>query len=287
MPRSAAGMASIQGNIMRITPLTETGAIDTSKPVHWTKGFISASFTPEFEDGEETNIKAADGSICVSWKTNDAFKRLSFNLSLCGVDPEVSKLLAGGELLVGASSGGPASGPSGDTGIVGYSFMPKILDNPVAIEIWATAVKDGQPNGFWHWAFPLVKIRYTGDREFSSGVLSNEFTGQASGNETLSAQGLNDALYPSNGNDKLEFPSVADFSIPEEESYSLAHYAKALANPFSYVLADKTRAPAFVDSFGDECKACTGSWLPSVLRNHGFEPWPASDVIFEGGTAWP
>jgi hypothetical protein len=255
------GASSIQGNMLRITPLNEDGSIDTSRPVHWTKGFISASFTPEFEDGEETTIKAADGSVCVSWKTDDSLKRLTFNLSLCTPDPETAKLLAGGQLLVGSVSGAPAQNTSKE--VVGYSSFAvgAKVGNPVAIEIWSTANVGGKPGSpaYWHWVFPYVKVRYTGDREISTGVLSNEFTGQAVGNAVLAGQGLNDVSYGA-GVQGVKFPAITG---TENQSYGRAHYAAALANPFSYVRAGIDRIPIIVDSNGSKCDTCSGSWYPA------------------------
>ena len=200
------GASSIQGNLIRITKLAQTGTVDSDWPVLTTNGFISASFSPEFEDGEEINQKAADGSVCVTYKADDSLTRLSFSLSVCSPDPEVMSMLAGGSALEDDSNN-----------IIGYSSPAAgdIISNPVAIEIWSTANLDGKPASdypYWHWVFPYVKMRYDGSREFSNGLLSNEFSGQAIGNDALITDGL---------------PNVAgeDFKI----------YKAALINPFSYV----------------------------------------------------
>jgi predicted outer membrane repeat protein len=57
------------------------------------------SFTPEYEDGEEITEKAADGTVCVSYKAPDRLKRATMELAICEPDPELSALLAGGVLL--------------------------------------------------------------------------------------------------------------------------------------------------------------------------------------------
>ncbi len=200
------GASSVQGQLIRITPLNEDGSIDTNKPVLTTKGFISASFSPEYEDGDEISEKNASGGVCVSWKAPDTLKRLSFSLSLCSPDPEAAALLAGGKVICDG------------TEIIGYTspVVGGTADNPVAIEIWSIANIGGKPAAgtpYWHWAFPYVKIRYDGSREFSNSALSNEFSGQALGNGALVGQGLN----PLN---------LAD---------DFVKYREALINPFSYV----------------------------------------------------
>ena len=176
------GAASIQGEVVRITPLNLDGSIDTTKPMLTTAGFISASFGTEFEDGDEITEKAANGAICIQYKADDSMKGITFNLSLCTPDPEAAALLAGGKVICD-----PATGE-----IVGYSSpaVGDIVGNPVAVEIWSKAIIKGKPAAgtpYWHWVFPYVRVRYDGDREFSNGALSNEFSGTGVGNDALAA----------------------------------------------------------------------------------------------------
>lgn len=214
------GASSVQGVMARITRLTVDGSIDEDYPSFVTKGYISASFSPEFEDGEEISEKNASGEVCISWKGDDSLTRIGFNLALCTPDPEASALLAGGKVIVACADDIPNDVATGD--VIGYS-SPAIgatVGNPVAIEIWSIANVGGKPATgypYWHWAFPYVKVRYEGDREFSNGALANEFTGQGLGNDAL-AEG-----------DGLEYAEANEFGA--------AAYAEALMNPFSYVRA--------------------------------------------------
>jgi hypothetical protein len=208
------GASSVQGNAIRITRLKTDGAIEPDFPVLTTRGFISATFSPEFEEGDEIAEKRADGGVCISWKADDTLKRLNFSLALCSPDPEAAALLAGGKIICDA--GGE---------VIGYTSpeVGSVAGTPVAIEIWSIANVGGKPGSppYWHWAFPYVKVRYEGDREFGNSALTNEFTGQALGNAALSPNGLN----PINVND--------DFVV----------YKQALDNPFSYVRS--AALPAF------------------------------------------
>lgn len=201
------GASSVLGTWMRVTPLTVTGAIDSTKPVLNSKGFITATFSPQFEEGDEITEKAADGSVCVSFKVDDSFTRVDFSLSLCDVDPEVTALLAGGNVVLGS-----------DGTAIGYTSPAAgtKVGNPVAVEIWSQAIVAGKPASdrpYWHWVFPYVKVRYEGDREIGNSRLANEFTGQGVGNSALVRAGLN----PANAGD--------DYVI----------YREALINPFSYI----------------------------------------------------
>lgn len=248
------GASSVQGTWMRVTKLTTAGAIDTDYPVLNTKGFISASFSPQFEDGDEITEKAADGSVCVSFKGDDSLTRLDFSLSVCTPDPEIAALLAGGNVLL-----------SGSDEVIGYTSVGvgATVGNPVAIEIWSIANVGGKPASdypYWHWVFPYVKVRYEGDREFSNGLLANEFSGQALGNTALVQTGLN----PANTGD--------DFVT----------YREALVNPFTYVRAtgQPDTEPLFSGSFPD----ATGNITPYVLPT-GVTPGTPGSFTPSGATA--
>lgn len=212
------GASSVQGVMLRATRLTVDGAIDPDYPILTTKGYISASFSPEFEDGDEINEKNASGEVCIAFKGDDSLTRITFNLALCTPDPEAAALLAGGKVIVACADDVPNGVAEGD--VIGYSSPPvgATVGNPVAIEIWSIANVGGKPASgypYWHWVFPYVKVRYEGDREFSNGALANEFTGQGLGNTALTADGLN----------------------PDNVDDDFVTYAEALANPFSYVRA--------------------------------------------------
>jgi hypothetical protein len=254
------GASSVQGVLMRVRPLNIDGTLDTTKPTHWTSGFISASFAPELTTGDEIETKAADGSVCVSWKADDSLKRLTFNLALCNVDPEVIKLLAGGSLLVDAG-----------TDAIGYSSAPvgSAIGNPVCIEIWSIRNVGGKPGSppYYHWVFPYTKVRYDGEREFSNTALANQFTGTVVGNAALVTGGLT-GIFDSR---KETVPGTPD---PETNSYSTTKYAEALVNPFSYVAADLVNIPAMVDDAGDPCATCVGSWTATA--------WPVGETITPG-----
>lgn len=230
------GASSVQGTMLRVTRLNLDGSIDAGYPVLTTRGFMTASFSPQFEDGDEINEKAADGSVCVAWKADDSLTRLDFGLTLCSPDPEVSAMIAGGSVI-----------KNDDDEIIGYSSVPvgATVGQPVAIELWSIANIGGKPaadNPYWHWVFPYVKVRYEGDREFTNGMLANEFTGQALGNGALASTGLNPAISASD-----------DFVI----------YREALVNPFSYVRT--STAPTGNTLFNGAYPATGADITPFVL----------------------
>jgi hypothetical protein len=92
--------ASVQGAAIRVTRLNADGTLGTGDlDSYTTSAFMRMSFTPEYEDGEEITEKAADGTVCVSYKAPDRLKRVTMEVAICEPDPELSALLAGGVLL--------------------------------------------------------------------------------------------------------------------------------------------------------------------------------------------
>jgi hypothetical protein len=216
------GAASVQGEVVRITPLQLDGTVDAARPVLTAEGFISASFSPEFEDGDEITEKAANGKICIQYKADDSMKGITFNISLCSPDPEAANILSGGKVLYTASP----------TTVVGYT-SPAVgasVGNPVCVELWSKAIVNGKPAAtqpYWHWVFPYVRVRFDGSREFSNGALANEFSGNGLGNDALCAVGLGTAT----------------------DDFSSTNYAAALGNPFSYVRATDKPALGWSGTF--------------------------------------
>lgn len=218
------GASSVLGRLMRVTPLTTSGAVDTTRPVYVTTGFMTASFSPEFEDGDEITEKAANGAVCISYKADDTLKRLNFSLSVCSPDPEAAAVIAGGSLL----EANPAACDGVAGTYTGYSSaaIGSAVDNPVAIEIWSVANVGGKPAAgqpYWHWVFPYVKVRYTGDREFGNSALANEFEGQGLGNDSLTSAGLYYSAV------------LSEEAFPAGNAEDWVVYKSALANPFSYI----------------------------------------------------
>lgn len=92
--------ASVQGAAIRVSRLSASGEILTGElDSYTTSAFLRMSFTPEYEDGEEITEKAANGTVCVSYKAPDRLKRVTMELAICEPDPELTALLAGGILL--------------------------------------------------------------------------------------------------------------------------------------------------------------------------------------------
>jgi hypothetical protein len=177
--------ASIQGVSIRVTRLDAAGNLLTGPlDSYTTSAFMRVSFTPEYEEGDEITEKGANGVICVSYKAPDTLKRITMELAICEPDPELSALISGGLLLRKNIS----NDATNNFKSVGWA-APGVGDDPagngVAIEAWSHAVSGGKRASvlpYFHWVFPYVKMRQSGDRVIENGMLANTFEGYGLGN---------------------------------------------------------------------------------------------------------
>jgi hypothetical protein len=204
--------ASIQGVSIRVTRLDATGAmLNNPGDSYVTSAFMRLSFTPEYEEGDEMTEKSANGAICVSYKAPDTLKRITMELAICEPDPELTNLLSGG-LLLRKNYGASLANSASSTESIGWA-SPGVGDDPagngVAIEAWSFAIKGGKKdenNPYFHWIFPYVKMRQSGDRVIENGMLANTFEGY----------GLGNSLFGDGLDGRWEFP------VASERPYSYA-----------------------------------------------------------------
>lgn len=173
--------SSIMGAALRVTRLLSDGSLATGPSASYVlnSDFISLSFTPEYEEGDEHTQKGADGTVCGTFKAPDTLKRATIEIAICNPDPEFSEIVAGGTLL---ETGGQ---------VVGYAPPPAGVDgNPygAAIEVWSLAIVNGKPSGtnrYWKWVLPYTIMRPSGDRAIENGQLATTFTGWGVGNDAF------------------------------------------------------------------------------------------------------
>lgn len=195
--------ASIQGVSIRVTRLDAAGnLLRGNGDSYTTSAFMRVSFTPEYEEGDEITEKGANGVVCVTYKAPDTLKRITMELAICEPDPELSALISGGLLL--RKNLGTADDPNHKS--IGWA-APGVGDDPagngVAIEVWSHAVKDGKKTAvlpYFHWIFPFVKMRQSGDRVIENGLMANTFEGY----------GLGNANFQTGLDARWEFPVAAE-----------------------------------------------------------------------------
>jgi len=206
--------ASVQGVCIRVTRLDAAGnLLNGAGDSYTTSAFLRTSFTPEYEEGDEIIEKQANGIICVSYKAPDTLKRITMELAICEPDTELSQLISGG-LLLRKNFGSFASPDNKSIGWAAPSVGDDPTGNGVALEVWSFAIADGRRAAvrpYFHWVFPYVKLRQSGDRVIENGMLATTFEGYGLGNITFGA-GLDG---------RWEFPIATERSY----SYARADYA--------------------------------------------------------------
>jgi len=172
--------SAVAGMAIRLTRLAADGApVIGASASYVTKKFVSLGFTPEYETGDEFTTKAADGTVCASWKAPDTLKRVTLSIALCDPDPEFTEMIAGGTLL---SSGGKSVGWKAP--LVGVDATP----NGVAIEVWAIANVGGRQasvNPYWHFVFPYAQMHMAGERAIQNDLMATSFEGWSVGNPSF------------------------------------------------------------------------------------------------------
>jgi hypothetical protein len=229
--------ASIQGVCIRVTRLSSTGLpLNGNGDSYTTSAFMRLSFTPEYEEGDEMTEKSANGAICVSYKAPDTLKRITMELAICEPDPELSQLLSGG-LLLRKNYGSSLANSAASTLSIGWA-SPGVGDDPagngVSIEAWSYAIRGGkkdEDNPYFHWVFPYVKMRQSGDRVIENGMLANTFEGY----------GLGNAQFGDGNDGRWEFPVAAE----RPYAYARSAYAPVGLKGF-YTWNDTTGAPTAV-----------------------------------------
>ena len=225
--------ASIQGVSIRVTRLDSVGNLLTGPADSYTtSAFMRISFTPEYEEGDEITEKGANGVVCVTYKAPDTLKRITMELAICEPDPELSALISGGLLL--RKNLGTTGQP--DNKSIGWA-APGVGDDPagngVAIEAWSHAVKSGKRAGvlpYFHWIFPYVKMRQSGDRVIENGLMANTFEGY----------GLGNAAFQAGLDGRWEFPIAAE----RPYAYARSDWAPTGLNGF-YTWTDGTGPVVF------------------------------------------
>lgn len=270
--------ASIQGVSIRVTRLDAAGNLLTGDmDSYTTSAFMRVSFTPEYEEGDEITEKGANGVVCVTYKAPDTLKRITMELAICEPDPELSQLLSGGLLL--RKNLGSAQDPNNKS--IGWA-APGVGDDPagngVALECWSHAIKNGKKAGvlpYFHWIFPYVKMRQSGDRVIENGLMANTFEGYGLGNASFQA-GLDG---------RWEFPVAAE----RPYAYARTDYAPTGLNGF-YTWTDNstdevifTSATAPLSSRSETTINSAAATLTGTLATLTFSDNPdmqSGDVVF-------
>ena len=202
--------ASVQGVALRVVKLAADGTPFTGATGNgWvTNQFVSLSFTPTYSEGEEIEVKAADGTTCVYYQVPDVMKNVEIELSICAPEPELTALLVGGTLF----------GTQPD--YVGYA-APTLgsigTPNGVSVEVWSKAIVGGKIasiNPYWWWVFPYTTWTPSGERVLENGAMANVFSGVGVGNANWGDGPLAAQPWPYTSASAYQYARAAATKVP-------------------------------------------------------------------------
>lgn len=144
---------------MRVTRLDECGrfpAPGTPDSVVVTDGFISVKMTTEVEEGTEIVQKNANGDICVNEKNPNAFKRVTLEIEMCGVNDAVATLMTNAEVYENWDEAG-----------IGTVESAVPIDGVFAFELWTglagAKCGEGAATASGYILLPFVQAGTLGD----------------------------------------------------------------------------------------------------------------------------
>jgi hypothetical protein len=108
------------------------------------KGFISVSYSPNVEDGDEITVKNANGEICIADQADSSFKRWDLEIEFCGVDPELLSMMA---TLTLENDGADA---------VGFRVPEGTAAEQFALELWTGIPDADQPEEGYEYGYLLL-----------------------------------------------------------------------------------------------------------------------------------
>lgn len=161
---------------LRVARLSASGATPAgAENGYCTDAIVRLALTPNRKAGKEINRENGRGENCLTFKLPDSIIRYDAELTICGTDPELTELLAGGTIYREDT----------DEPTIGYR-APRLgsipVPNGVSIEGWSNAVDSyGNPVAdlpFWHYAIPRVFLT-EGAFSLEADARDNTFTGYA------------------------------------------------------------------------------------------------------------
>lgn len=165
------GPVSIRGIVARFARLDAAGLTPAGATNGYIIKFVQLVLTPEYREGEDFEVKLADGSRCVDAQEHAVPRRVGLELQVCNPDAELHELLAGYTLSTVSTDTVGAAFPA-----VGVDPTP----NGVSIEAWSKRSNSdlSAPSGagFYRWIVPRAYFQ-GGPKTLENGPMTHAFTG--------------------------------------------------------------------------------------------------------------
>lgn len=165
----------IRGRRMRVTKVDTLG-----RPVPGicsqvvTSGFVTVEMTAEISEGETTEVRRADGSLCISERGCDSLNWYNISTEFCQVDPDLFAMIN--------PTWTKLTNYQGDT--IGWEESHSYsCDQGISIEIWSDVSgyvpTDPSAQGAWvYYLLPFVVGGTLGDLTIENGAVTFSLTGR-------------------------------------------------------------------------------------------------------------
>jgi len=164
---------SVRGRRLRATRVDACGAPVTgtcSQVV--TDGFVTISFSPEIAEGEDIEVRKADGTLCISDQGCPELKWINVEAEFCQVDPDLFSLFTGYPTVM-----------DWEANAVGVRITSEIeCDAGAAMELWTDV--PGQVCGstaakpWGYFLLPWIKHAIISDFEITNDATTFTLTGR-------------------------------------------------------------------------------------------------------------
>lgn len=174
MPDTSKEFSLVRGRVMRVTRLDACGApVLGPDSVVVTKGVISVALTANTQEGEAIEVTNAAGEVCISDKPAPKFLNYTAVISLCGVNPDLVRLLTGSPIVYDSQATPQGVGFRTDSAV-------DLSASGFALELWSgvpTNVCVGGSATYGYILFPFFKGGVLGDFTWENAAINFTING--------------------------------------------------------------------------------------------------------------
>lgn len=175
MATTCASLA--RGKMLRLTRLDECGIpVEGATSVVTTKGFVSVTATPVYQDQEDITQTDANGDTCIDDQSDVALRWLDLNVLFCNIDPNAVNIITGDPLVLDDAIIPNTVGFRWDAAVTGSASF--------AMEVWSGVPGQAcDPAGFplyGYWLYPFVVQAQIQEYVVENGALTLGFTARTS-----------------------------------------------------------------------------------------------------------
>lgn len=169
--------APLRGRVARFTRLDVCGnPVIGPKSTLVTRGFMTVTMSPQYEEADEITVKNASGQVCVSDKPADELKWWDVTVALCQVNPALATMLGGYESVLDWAGAA-----------VGYRIGEEITTEGVGMELWSDVSAADECAGgaeeYGYFLLPrIVNSKLTSDVVIQNDAVTLEFQGRTKRN---------------------------------------------------------------------------------------------------------